>query len=236
MRATSRNSKNKTTRTIALFVTICLLAFAVIQLPMLADQWEELKSQIAHQRELENGYGIPGSSPALMDQLREVEAELGKLNASMIDSSMLPNIQSELIELLRESGCKIRKVAIQTGSAESWESYKPQVETPLEEISNDPKFVPDPANLIEEATTYTLNTERISLSLTGTLDQVLSFFKKLRQKEWILRVAQMSFSHTPDDNGSLAVETTVAFLRLVRSEPEGELVKWREGSRANQTN
>lgn len=236
MIASKRNSRNKTTRTIALLVTTCLLAFAVIQFPKLADQWEELRSQIAHQRELENGYGNPEASSMLMDRLAEVEQELSTLNASMVDSSMLPNIQSELIELLRQSGCKIRKVAIQSSSTETWEPTAPVAERPIENLSSDPNFVPDPADFMKDGPAYTLNTERISLSLTGTLDQITTFFKRLRQKEWIMRVAQVSFAHTPDDNGSLAVETTVAFLKLVKSQPEGEFVNWREGSRAHKTN
>ncbi|MEZ6134858.1 MAG: hypothetical protein R3C53_08115 [Pirellulaceae bacterium] len=227
------NGKSRTNRTIALLGTCGLLGFSVIQIPRLADQWEELRSQIAHHQELESSYGDPARATKLHKQLSDVEAELGQHRAAMVSSETLPSVQAELLELLKACGCQLRKVAIQAGSSGTWELEQEQNDDrPL----NDPHSTsPEPGGLLPQPqSTYNLNTEQINLSLTGTLPQIERFLDATRDKPWIMRIAQINFSQTPDNDGTLAVETSIAFLSISKPVPDGRPVTWHAGSRAQQ--
>jgi len=217
MIAIGKKRRSRNTRIISLASTCGLIALSVIQVPRLADQTEDIRTKIAQHHELKTGLRVSDSAAEITAQLNDVNNQLEILQASMIDSSQLPNVQSELLDMARSSGCQIRKVAIQPGLRENW---APQSASSPEEQSEDNKDL------------YSLNTEQISLSLNGTFEQTALFIAKIRQKPWMMRVAHISFSHLPEETGRLTVEATLAFVRLAKSEDEGEFVNWREGSRA----
>ena len=216
-----KKSTGGTTRIITLLGTCGLLALTVIQVPGLADQWDELGSRIARHHEHEAGPEKSNAVDQITEQLTRVHHDLQSLQDLMIDASQLPNVQSELLETARSSGCQIRKVAIQSGSAEIWAP---------EQKGDQTEFDP----LVEIEDSYSLSTEQISLSLTGSFDQTSSFLAKIREKPWMMRVTQISFSKVHEEKERLAVEATLAFVKLSKSESGTETVNWREGSRAAQ--
>ncbi len=213
--------RSRKIRIISLASTCGLIALSVIQVPRLADQTDEIRSKIVQHHELKTGLRTSSSAAEVAAQLEDINIQLEVLQASMIESSQLPNVQSELLELARSSGCQIRKVAIQPGMRENW--------TPPSAAGALPED-----RLEEEKDVYSLDTEQISLNLNGTFEQTALFIAKIRKKPWMMRVAHISFSHLPEETGRLTVEATLAFVRLAKSENEGELVNWREGSRSAQ--
>jgi hypothetical protein len=114
---------------------------------------------------------------------------------------------------------QIRKVAIQPGTQESW---RPKRQEPQQA---------SPEQTEEEEDAYALHTEQISLSMQGNFEQTSLLIAKIRQKPWMMRLTHVGFSHVPEEAGHLAVEATLAFMKLSKPEKEDEFVNWREGSR-----
>ena len=219
---TKRNTgRDKTNRILSLAGTIGLLAFTVIQLPTLADQLDELRRQAAHQNELESGLVRSDRCAKLIEQQREVQEEIEKFELAMVTSDEMAAVQTELMELARRSGCRLRKATMQAGSHETWELERDPTEEEDDEYDS-------------EESPYTLGTELISLSLTGTLEQVSSFLTELHEKPWLMTIPQINFAQSPDEEETLVVEATLTYYRLTKNKPHDEFVQWRDGSRAGQ--
>ncbi len=219
MSAIRRNRRSSKTRILCLAGTCGLICLGIMQVPKLADQTEELRSRIVEHQELKSGLRQADSAAAIAEQLHAVNQQLQAIHSSQFDSSQLPNVQSELLDMAKACGVQIRKVAIQPGTQERW-SPKRQETQPAPELAEEN----------EEA--YALHTEQISLSMQGNFEQTNLLIAKIRQKPWTMRMSHISFSHAPEEAGHLTVEATLAFLKLSKPEKEVEFVNWREGSRA----
>ncbi len=218
-----KNSRARTNRRFSLLGACGLLAITVIQVPGLADLWEQARVQNVRRQEIEAG-SLTGRSAQLEQKLLDVMAELNSAEQAMVGSEMMPTIQSELMEMAKNSNCQLRKAVIQAGSSESWE--------PEKLAQNDDEL--DEGEVAEPENSYSLSTEQLSLSLTGTLAQIFDFLERVRHKTWLMRVAQINFSRDPESQGQLSVEANLAFYKLVREAKNNtETVQWREGSRAS---
>lgn len=224
MSAIRRNRRNSRTRILSLAGTCGLICIGVIQVPMLADQTEKLRTRIVEKQELKSGLRQADTAAEIAEQLQVVQSQLELVQSSQFDGSQLPNIQSELLDMAKACGVQIRKVAIQPGTQESW---RPKRQEP-QQVS--PEHAEREGEAEGEA--YALHTEQISLNMQGNFEQTSLLIAKIRQKPWMMRLTQVGFSHAPEEAGHLAVEATLAFMRLSKPEKEVEFVDWREGSRS----
>ncbi len=230
MKPTTTNGISRTNRRFFLLCACGILAITVIQVPSVADLWRQVRSQHKARGDMYKGLAAPDRLAGLDEQLASVKAELSDLERSMVGMDLMPKIQSELMELARDSGCQLRKAVIQSGSTVTWEPEKTEPsQAELEAEMADPAAM----RVAEKESPYRLSTEQLSLSLTGTLKQTFDFLDRIRERNWLMRVAQISFSRDADGRGQLVVEANLAFHKLVRQEmADAEPVLRREGSRA----
>jgi hypothetical protein len=226
MKSSITGGISRTNRRFFLLGACGILAITVIQVPSVADLWEQVRSQHRARGEM---VSTPDRLTELNEQLESVQAQLRDFELAMVGMDLMPTIQSELMELARGSGCQLRKAVIQAGATETWEPEKP--ESSQEELEAE---LADPAamSITEQESPYRLSTEQLSLSLTGSLKQTFDFLDRIQERKWLMRVAQISFSRDADGADQLVVEASLAFHKLVRhSGPEVEAEPWREGSR-----
>jgi len=230
MRATTTSGTGRTSRRFFLLGACGLLAITVIQVPYVADLWEQRKSQRLAAHESAGGFSASERAARLEQYTQSTRDELARFEQSMVGVEMMPTIQSELMDLARASGCQLRKAVVQASATEIWEPEKPPASD--EEPEYDPQ-APAPLSQFEEESPYRLATEQLSLSLTGTLAQTLDFLDRVREQSWLMRVAQINFSRDTEGRGQLNVEASLAFYKLVQqASTSNESVQWREGSRA----
>ncbi len=229
MKSTITGGISRTNRRFFLLGACGILAITVIQVPSVADLWEQVRSQQRARGEMVDGLSTPNRLTQLTEQLEGVQSQLRDFELSMVGMDLMPTIQSELMELARASGCQLRKAVIQSGATETWEPEK--MEPSQEELEAE---LADPAamSITEQESPYRLSTEQLSLSLTGSLKQTFDFLDRIRERKWLMRVAQISFSRDAEGTDQLVVEASLAFHKLVRHDgAETEAEPWREGSR-----
>lgn len=228
MKSTITGGISRTNRRFFLLGACGILAITVIQVPSVADLWGQVRSQQRARGDLVDGLSAPNRLTQLNEQLESVQAQLHDFELAMVGMDLMPTIQSELMELARASGCQLRKAVIQAGATETWEPEK--TEPTQEELEAE---LADPAAMAitEQESPYRLSTEQLSLSLTGSLKQTFDFFDRIRERKWLMRVAQISFSRDADGSGQLVVEASLAFHQLVRLDGAEAEEPWREGSR-----
>lgn len=212
MRATTTMGTRGISRRFFVLGACGLLTITVIQVPAVADLWEQLSSQYAAQSEMQGGMSPAERVARLEECAAKVRGELSTYEQSMVGVEQMPSIQSELMDLARASGCQLRKAVVQAGSTETWEA-----EQPLQEEEDVEAESPDsvPASLLGEESPYQLTTEQLSLSLTGTLKQTFDFLDRVQAQPWLMRVAQINFSRDADGGSQLNVEANLAFYKLV---------------------
>lgn len=211
-----------------------ILALTVIQVPDVADLWDQARTQRQVRGELVDGLSSPNRLTKINEQIDSVTAELTDFDLSMVGMDLMPTIQSELMEMARASGCQLRKAVIQSGSTETWEPLK---EVPSPEDLEAELADPAAMRMTEQESPYRLSTETLSLSLSGTLKQTFDFLDRVQEKKWLMRVATINFSRDADGTDQLGVEASLAFHKLVRhtgTVVEGETP--REGSRTGMAN
>lgn len=229
MRTIITTGKSRATRKLFLLGACGLLAITVIQVPRLADLWGQVAFQQEQTAQMLAGLGETEKTQELAKQLAEVESELHAIEVMMVGIEKMPTIQSVLMELARDSGCQLRKAAIQSGTSLRWElenadiaagESEPLLPGPIPATAALPEMNPE--------SHYQLTTAQISLTLNGTLAQTLDFFDRVHQQPWLMRVAQINLSREGEDNGQLVVEANLAFHKLVRQEKsEVESMPWR---------
>ncbi len=197
--------------------------------PRLADLWGQRAFQQEQTAQMLAGLAETEQNQRLAQQLAEVQSGLQAIELTMVGIERMPTIQSDLMELARDSGCQLRKAAIQSGSTLPWELEKEDF------ADGEPEGPP----LGQKATTealpeldaespYRLTTEQISLTLTGTLTQTFDFLDRVHQQPWLMRVAQINLSRDGENNGQLVVDANLAFHKLVRqSKSEVDSMPWR---------
>ncbi len=216
MRPIALPRKPSATRKLWLLCAGGLLAITVIQVPRLADLWRQLASQREQTAQMLAGLAESDQTQRLAQQVLEVQRELQAVESKMVAIEQMPAIQSHLMELARDSGCQLRKAAIQSSTSQTWE---------LEEESRTGEGSAPPlpgrapfTRAITAENPYHLTTEQISLTLTGTLTQTLDFMDRVNKQPWLMRVAQITFSREGEGNGELVVEANLTFHKLVCQE------------------
>ncbi len=231
MRATIINGTNRTNRRFSVLGACGLLAITVIQVPTVADLWEQWRSQHAARNALATGLSDTDRSARLEELVSTAQGELSDFEHAMVGVELMPTIQSELMDLARASGCQLRKAVVQAGSSEIWETEKnTQSGEELEVNLEDPAAI----RLGDDESPYRLRTEQLSLSLTGTLSQTLDFLDRVRRRSWLMRVAQINLTRDAEGGDQLNVEANLAFYKLIQNENVAiESMPRSEGSRAS---
>lgn len=219
MRSIALTSRSRAIRKLSLLCAGGILAITVIQVPRLADLWGQMASQQEQTAQMLAGLAETEQTQILAKQLAEVQSELQTIELKMVGVEQMPTIQSHLMELARDSGCQLRKAAIQSGTSLAWELEK-QERTVEESAPPLPGQVPANSAMPEMTSElpYRLTTEQISLTLTGSLTQTLDFLDRIHEQPWLMRVAQINLSREEESNGQLVVEANLAFHKLVRQE------------------
>lgn len=219
MRSARVSRRTRTNRTYSLLGTCGLLAITVIHVPEAADLLHQLRARRAVHSGLLTGASAPQRSAELDEQLAQLNQELQHYERAMIGVEEIPALQSELMELARESQCKLRKSVSQSGASHSWTQQREGDSNEEEEYDS-------------EESPYKLVTAQLNLSWEGTLEQTFDFLSRVRAQDRLMKFSQISFARSPDGSGRLSVEVNLSFYKLTRTQlSEEEFIQWREGSR-----
>ena len=219
MRRTGASMRSRTSRRFSLLGTCGFLGVTIVLLPSAADLIRELRSLQSNRVKLMSGDHAPQRSEELDAQLNTLRNDLAGYEEAMIGVDEMPFVQSELMELARESECQLRKSVGQSGATEDWLT------------ESDEEADPGDVEYSIEGSPYQLSTERLSLSLQGTLEQTFDFLSKMQSHNWLMRVSSLTVSRSREEEHVLATEVNLSFYELNENDDhdQTELIQWSEG-------
>jgi hypothetical protein len=145
----------------------------------------------------------------LLEQYRSDEKSwsesVATINAKAITEEELPSVQDRMIELAKEHGCTLKKVA-----------PRGSVVRPL--IEKDPSVqqeAPDPDSLDDQLPmAYDVREVGLSLSSEGDLTSTLNLLDAVRQQPWFVSTRQMVIRRDPAKPSNLTLEFEMNFNSL----------------------
>ena len=142
-------------------------------------------------------------------RIEEQQELLRQLEARAFVGTQVEDFRTELVNLIRESDCTMRRVRLSEPSYRGWLA------------ENDDPLLDQPPHGAEGETPYYLETRHLSLSVEGALDRVQKLLGELHATDRLVHSAAMTIRRADGapDNVSLDLDL-VLFNLLLKSEDE----------------
>lgn len=202
--------KDRDNRATRAFVTSgSLLAIVFIAIPWV-DEYLRLRRDAAELRELETKFVETQQRKKLLDRIEgKLSEELESLQTRSIDLSKRESIRETLIEIVRKSGGRLRRLEITDGDLRVWaiENDDPRRET---------------MPLYGEESRFALHTQIVELQADGSLESVRQILKKIANQGWLMTTKGLTAVPTSDQKSAVILELRLALYGLGPNEREPE--------------
>lgn len=139
--------------------------------------------------------------PGYMELHKQKLAELESLERRMVPERAAQELQGELTELGRQTGCTLRRAAVQPSSSRDWCE------------KDDPLEVNRPKTQSEE-TPFRLETRVLSLSVTGPMNGLYKFLSRLNQVDRVVHSRAITLRRSSEDGSMAALDVELLLFDL----------------------
>ena len=135
------------------------------------------------------------SASQLQKRLGEAKAELRKARLQTIADEELPDLESQLVDLVREVGCQIRQINSGQTTRRMW-------------FVNDDPIRPHEADE-GDPTPFELHTTPISIHAVGDMQAVLACIDRLRKQQILCSLQQVDLSPDKATQGMISLHIDI---------------------------
>jgi Tfp pilus assembly protein PilO len=163
---------------------------ASARLETAADQLEEMQTEV--------------SGLSRIKQTHEAkQAELAKLEQLAISESDAQQLRSDLVEMVRQTGCTMRQIRLGEGLRREWTSDDHPVRS---------------ATLAErgDETPYQLETRQLSISLTGAMANLHEFMARIHRLDKLIHTRSVSVRRADEEGDTTTMEMDLLLFDLVK--------------------
>ena len=175
------NPNNRATR--AIVASGSLLAIIFIAVPWV-DEYLELRRGAANLGALESEFVQAQQREKRMDRIEaKLTGELDRLLAHSFDATKTETVREALIEIVRHSGGRLRRLEIAEGETRPWkvENDDPRKQT---------------TQLDGEESRFVLYTQQVELQADGSLESVRQILKNVFDQGWLMTTKGLSVAPT----------------------------------------
>ena len=131
------------------------------------------------------------------------KSALEQLQAKAQSDKTVGQFRNRVVQLVRQSGCKMRRVRLAQPSRRRWRE------------TDDPFIFKSVADAGAE-TQFDLRTQVLSISLTGSVKQISDFLTKIHQLDSFIHTMNLSLQRGHEGEESAALELDLLLLNLNR--------------------
>ncbi|MEM6330640.1 MAG: hypothetical protein AAF790_10370 [Planctomycetota bacterium] len=169
------------------------------------DQYLSLYAEEEEQREqLEEAVMTAGELPMFRKAAVETEQTLAVLEARTLPAENLAGFRSELVNLVRESGCQVRRIAAGNVQARAWR----EEDTPL--APADAKAGAD--------TAFQLETRPVSLSISGGMNELRGLLTRIEKHKMMMHARSVDIRPAGRDSRSVQMELELWCFALIKGD------------------
>jgi hypothetical protein len=178
-----------------------LVALAVF-LPMVDDYFDKRTSRSELTDELAAARRTAETLPQLEQQAAAVRKELQALETRTIDEAALAHYRSRLVDLVRESGCQIRRIEVGVPNKRPWKEN----DRPLADV-------PPPA----AETPFSLERRPVTLAVDGSMTAIQDLLSKLEKEQTLAHPRRMQLQSVSGTGETVTLELELWLFALSRT-------------------
>ncbi len=199
---------NRATR--AIVASLSLIAIIAIGIPWV-DEYRKLSSETEHLYEMDDQFAQVQQSHRRLDEIEsKLNDELKDHLIRSVDPEKAHSIRSTLIELIRDSGGRLRSLELGKGRERPW-----AIE------GDDPRL--DSMPLYSEESEYVLFSHEIELRIDGTVETVAEVMRRIASRGWYMTTSSMMLMPTEGNLPLVSAEMRLRVFGLIpKPEDAGE--------------
>lgn len=205
MSFTRIRSRGRTNRKFSLLGTSIILFIAMFESFQIADIRRELHAREADRDSMQHGGIDHRRSHELDVALDGIFGEISDFEERMVNSERLEEIQTLIMEIAKQSQCKLRRAVSDEASTVTWDTTE-SVEGSTEMTLN------------SEESPFEVTTQQLSLSLEGDVEQTRDLIARIKAQGWLFKYGEANFSRKADQGDQVAVELVLSFYHLSKKE------------------
>lgn len=186
-----------------LIVTAVTLVVALATVLPQVDQYQALIAEEEEQRtQLAEVERSADYLPKLRQRVNQTDEQLAALEAKTLTQEGVAEFRNELVNLVRESGCQVRRIGVGAVRTRKWH----EKDYPLAE----------PRGNVGAETPFSLETRPVNLSVTGSMNEVRDLVGRVEKSGMMLHTRAIDLRPTGRDNHIVQVELELWCFALVR--------------------
>lgn len=180
-----------------------LLALVAL-LPMVDDYFDKRSSRNDLTEELAAARRTAELLPVYEKQAAEVGKELAALEARAIDEAGLARFRSRLVDVVRDSGCQIRRIEVGAPTRRPWKEN----DEPLSELSEPTGDGPTP---------FALERRSVILAVDGSMSAIHELIAQLEKEKTISHSHRLQLQAAGGGGESVTLELELWLFALSRT-------------------
>lgn len=152
--------------------------------------------------ELQEGEALVGKVDLYQKQAEKKKAQLKLLEAKTLSPAQIEKLRSQLVVMVKESHCMVRRVRLGDSSLRQWYDEDSPLESRMRLDS-------------EKKSVFRLRTQLLNLAITGNLTDVSEFLTKLSQQDRLIHTGGFQLRKSAEDKNLMDLEIDLLFFDLV---------------------
>jgi hypothetical protein len=180
-----------------------LVALAAL-LPMVDDFFDKRTSRSDISEELAAAKLTAESLPAYEKQTEAVQKELQSLEVRTVDEEGVARFRSKLVDVVRESGCQIRRIEVGIPTRRPWK----EKDEPLAELAVPTAGAPTP---------FVLERRSVTLAVDGNLAAIQDFLGRLEKEQTLSHPRRLHMQAVSAGGETVTLELELWLFALSRT-------------------
>ena len=187
----------------SIVIVVTILTGLLVVLPA-ADEYNAARGRVnAAKGQLLEIQSQANDLPHFQKLFQVKAADLKKLESQAVSESVAERLQNELVEMVRQSGCTMRLIRPGDPLRRDWTTKDHAVRS---------------LNVTDrgENTPYQLETRQISLSVTGSMPNVLEFLAHIHRLEQFIHSRQISLKRADEGGNTAILDMDLVLFNLIK--------------------
>jgi hypothetical protein len=188
-----------------LIVIIATSLFGLLVLiPLVDDYFTKKESHSALTDELDRARQTAEGLPLIEQQVAEIASKLAAMESRAISKASISRYRNKVVELVRDTGCQVRRFDVSTPTLRAWM----QNDNPLETTkSTDAKI---------KKTPFSLEKRSVVLLVDGSMENLRKFLGQLNEEDSLAYLNRLQLQSNARGNEQVTLEIEMWLFALGR--------------------
>jgi len=187
--------------TVAIVTTVVAL---LVLVPLVDDTIEKSKTRGVLAQEVISARETNESLPKFEQRVKQVVNEVAKLETRTVTEESVSRARSDLVGLIRESGCQMRRLEVSAPQSRPW------VE------NDDPLVMKAPLGVSKNKTPFTLERRTIHMSVAGEMASIHNLLDELEKDKAVSYPHRLQLQSTENRKSVAAMDLEMWYFALKR--------------------